>query len=118
MAKVIGINYSVVRKHNKPSELVERLQGLSEESVTLPLSGTHDKFKARLRDWLRFLCIKGDRHLNKDNTPYLQSSALADNKPIDSETTRHPQLASSQANTLNSSLLDEVELRTEFKSIR
>ena len=49
------LNYNVVREHNKPSELVETLQGLSEESLKLPLSGTYDKFKARLRDWLRFL---------------------------------------------------------------
>ena len=53
------LNYNVVREHNKPSELVETLQGLSDESLKLPLSGTYDKFKARLRDWLRFLCING-----------------------------------------------------------
>ena len=65
------MNYNVVREHNKPSELVETLQGLSDESLKLPLSRTYDKFKARLRDWLRFLCINGHRQLNKDIAPYI-----------------------------------------------
>ena len=37
------LNYNVVREHNKPSELVETLQGLSDESLKLPLSGTNLK---------------------------------------------------------------------------
>ena len=34
------LKYNVVREHKKPSELVETLQGLSDESLKLPLSGT------------------------------------------------------------------------------
>ena len=56
--------------------------------------------------------------MNKDNAPYIQSSAPADIHSINSETTRQPQLASRKANCPYSSLRDEMDLRTKFKSIR
>ena len=110
------MNYNVVREHNKPLEPVETSQGMSEESPKLPLSGTNDKIKARLRDCLRFLCIKSHRTLSKNKEPDSQSSALADIKPVVSETTSGRISKLTKIARLDLMVLLQICLSDHFKS--
>lgn len=97
------LHYNVVKTCNEHEKLQKSLLGLSEMTLNLPITSSYDKFKATMRDWLRFLCIKGNKHLNDLDKSSTECQTTLYNKQGDSES-----LSQSRENSL----------RTKFKSIR
>lgn len=75
------LHYNVVKANNEHQNLEKALKGMSEMSLNLPNLNTYDIFKARLRDWLRFLCIEGNKQMKKIENSHIECQAIAYDNP-------------------------------------